>query len=161
MTMGEGRLEEGRPIEPALPLAAARAIKIDGDAVTHLGRRYRIWLSPPIEGKINTGCFAADAPGRWYFRLQSEVEEHTNCGSGEVGIDLGLKSLAALSTGEKIPNPRHYRKYERALGKAQQARNTKRVRAIHVKIAMSDDAICTSNRRGSCESARGRTLPSC
>ena len=82
MTMGEGRLEEGRPIEPALPLAAARAIKIDGDAVTHLGRRYRIWLSPPIEGKINTGCFAADVPGRWYFRLQSEVEEHTNCGSG-------------------------------------------------------------------------------
>ena len=57
MTMGEGRLEDGRPIEPALPLAAARAIKIDGDAVTHLGRRYRIWLSPPIEGKINTGCF--------------------------------------------------------------------------------------------------------
>jgi len=62
-----------------------------------------------------------------------------------------LKSLAALSTGEKIPNPRHYRKYERALGKAQRARNKKRVRAIHAKIAMPDDVICTSNRRGSCE----------
>lgn len=37
---------------------AARAIKIDGDAVTHLGRRYRMWLSRRIEGKIKAGCLA-------------------------------------------------------------------------------------------------------
>jgi putative transposase len=42
--------------------------------------------------------------------------------------------LAAMSDGSKIENLRHYRKYERALGKAQRARNKSRAKAIHAKI---------------------------
>src|SRR6185437_14227176 len=56
-------------------------------------------------------------------------------GVGEIGIDLGLKSLAALSTGERIEAPRIYRKHERALAMAQRAGGKPRVRAIHAKIA--------------------------
>jgi IS605 OrfB family transposase len=55
--------------------------------------------------------------------------------TGEVGIDLGLQSLAALSTGEKIEAPRLYRKYEQALAIAQRAARKARARAIHAKIA--------------------------
>ena len=51
-----------------------------------------------------------------------------------VGIDLGLKELATLSTGEKIAAPRFYRRSEEARH-AQRARKTKRARAIHAKIA--------------------------
>src|SRR5262249_30047237 len=49
-------------------------------------------------------------------------------------IDLGLKDLATLSTGEKIEMPSFYRKSEERLGKSQRARKTKRARAIHAKI---------------------------
>ena len=37
----------------------------------------------------------------------------------ETGIDLGLESFATLADGCQIANPRHYRKAERALKKAQ------------------------------------------
>src|SRR5690606_40925141 len=33
----------------------------------------------------------------------------------KVGIDLGIKDFAILSTGEKIPNPKYLRKYEKQL----------------------------------------------
>jgi putative transposase len=117
-----------------VPFAAARAIKMDGDAVIHLKRRYRFWDSRPVAGEIRAGSFAQDARRHWYLNLQVEVGTDEHCGPGEVGIDLGLKTLAALSDGSKIENLRHYRKYERALGKAQRARNKGRAKAIHAKI---------------------------
>jgi transposase len=69
------------------------------------------------------------------LNLQLEVPEDSDHGTGEVGIDLRLKSLAALSTGEKIEAPRRYRKYEQALAIAQRAARKARARAIHAKIA--------------------------
>lgn len=39
--------------------------------------------------------------------------------TAEVGIDVGLESFATLSTGEKIENPRWYRKTEKRLKNAQ------------------------------------------
>jgi IS605 OrfB family transposase len=125
----------GRKALGWIPFQAARAIRMEGDAVTFLGRRYRLWLSRPIAGQIRCGSFAQDTRGRWYLNLDAEVPEDKKHGTGEVGIDLGLKSLAALSTGEKIEAPRIYRRYERALATAQRAGRKPRVRAIHAKIA--------------------------
>ena len=47
--------------------------------------------------------------------------------ANDVGIDLGLTSLAVLSTGEVIENPRYLRRKARALARAQKslARKTK------------------------------------
>jgi putative transposase len=118
-----------------VPFAAARAIKMDGDAVVYLKRRYRFWNSRAIDGDvIHAGSFSQDARGHWYLNLQVEIAEASDCGAAEVGIDLGLETLAGLSDGSKIPNLRHYRKYERALAKAQRGRNKGRARAIHAKI---------------------------
>jgi len=124
----------GRKSLSWIPFQAARAIRVNRDSVMFLGRRYRLWLSRPIEGDIRCGSFAQDARGRWYLNLQVEVAEDREHGTGEVGVDVGLKSLAALSTGEKIEPPRFYRKYERALATAQRAGRKPRVRAIHAKI---------------------------
>ncbi|MGB6489129.1 MAG: transposase [Steroidobacteraceae bacterium] len=118
-----------------VPFQAARAIRIEGSAVTFLGRQYRLWLSRPLDGEIRCGSFAQDARGRWYLNLHVQVPEDRAHGNGEVGIDLGLKSLVALSTGEKIEAPRLYRRYERALAIAQRAGHKPRARAIHAKIA--------------------------
>jgi IS605 OrfB family transposase len=118
-----------------IPFQAARAIRMEGDAVVFLKRRYRLWLHRPIDGQIKSGAFAQDARGRWYLNLAVEVAEDQVCGTGEVGIDLGLKTLAALSTGEKIENPRHLAKHAAKLATAQRAGRRARARAIHAKIA--------------------------
>ena len=45
-----------------VPFAAARAIKMDGDAVIHLKRRYRLWLSRPVDPAAITGPRGSSAP---------------------------------------------------------------------------------------------------
>lgn len=112
-----------------------RAASFDGETVIYLKRRYRLWLSRPIEGDYRGGAFVQDARSRWYATFQCEIADDMVTGAGEVGIDLGLKALATLSTGETVPALQHYRKYEEALGRAQRARRKPLVRAIHAKIA--------------------------
>lgn len=114
-----------------------RAVKIDGDAAIYLKRRFRFWKSREIEGVFKAGAFVQDACGRWYVAFQCEVADDLPTGSGEIGIDLGLKRLATCSDGTEIPALRHARQYASALAVAQRARNKRRVRAIHAKIANS------------------------
>ena len=64
-----------------------------------------------------------------------EVPDDLPAGSGEVGIDLGLKEFAALSTGEKVANPRHLRKSAAKLARAQRAGRKRLARKIHRKVA--------------------------
>ncbi len=118
-----------------IPFQAARAIRMESNAVIFLKRHYGLWLHRPVDGKIKSGSFAQDARGRWFINLAVEVAETANCGEGEIGIDLGLKTLAALSTGEKIENPRHLAKWAAKLATAQRAGRKARARVIHAKIA--------------------------
>jgi putative transposase len=103
--------------------------------VTYVKRRYRLWHSRPINGKIKAGCFAQDARGRWYLSLIVQIAETRTCGVGEIGVDLGLMTLATLSDGRKIENPRHFKKYHPLLAAAQRAGKRRRVLAIHSRIA--------------------------
>jgi hypothetical protein len=52
-----------------VPFNAARAVKIDGDGVIYLKRRYRFWNSRPLDGDMKCGSFACDARGRWYVNF--------------------------------------------------------------------------------------------
>ncbi|MFP3507638.1 transposase, partial [Burkholderia sp. SIMBA_062] len=53
-----------------------------------------------------------------------------------VGIDLGLKDFATLSTGEKLPNDQFGRRAAEKLAKAQRARKHKRhIAKLHAKVA--------------------------
>ena len=112
-----------------------RALKIEGSSVVYLKKRYCFWKSREIDGQFKAGSFCQDARGRWYVTFQCEVEDNLPSGNGEIGIDLGLKTLATCSNGDEIPALKHYRKYEKALGIAQRANNKRRVKAIHAKIA--------------------------
>lgn len=111
---------------------------VDG-GVRFRKRRYRLWWSRdlPVDADLKTASFGCDARGRWYFNALVETAELRPHGNGEVGIDLGLSTLAALSTGEKIPNMRHTARYAASLAKVSRARSKRRVRAIHAKIANS------------------------
>ena len=71
----------------------------------------------------------------------SDALDHTLLGlrTRRVGIDLGLKDLATLSTGEKVEVPKFYRKSEERLATVQRARKTRRARAIHAKIVVREE----------------------
>jgi IS605 OrfB family transposase len=88
-----------------------------------------------LRGSIKSGNFSQDARGRWYCNLVCEVEEERNCGDGEVGVDLGLKTLATCSNGKKFDNKRHFRQLEWKLAGAQRRRKKRQVQTVHAKIA--------------------------
>jgi putative transposase len=112
-----------------------RNLRFHGDAVILLRRRYRMWKSRDIPDDITSGSFSQDARGRWYFNIGVEVPDIEAQPGAEIGIDLGLKTLAVCSDGESIPARRHYRRHEAALRRAARANNRRRVRAINAKIA--------------------------
>jgi len=112
-------------------------IKMDGDTATYYGHRFRLWLSRPIEGVIKSGNFSQDARGRWYCNLACEVEEKIYCGDGEIGIDLGLKTLAACSNGKKYDAQRYFRQLEWKLAGAQRRKKKRLAKTVHAKIANS------------------------
>lgn len=66
--------------------------------------------------------------GRWYASLTIEREDKTvkyAPKGGAVGVDLGIKTLATLSDGTVIENPRHLKKSEQKLKRAQRALSRK------------------------------------
>ena len=90
--------------------------------------------------------------GHWYASLTVEREPAASASvsapkGGAVGVDLGVKHLAALSDGTVIPNPRALDTGLRALRKAQQALSRKvkgsarrekareRVARLHARVA--------------------------
>lgn len=66
--------------------------------------------------------------GRWYASLTVERDDKPVMNppkGGAVGVDLGVKTLATLSDGAVVPNPRYLKKSERKLKRAQQALSRK------------------------------------
>jgi putative transposase len=76
-----------------------------------------------IRGKIKT-CTIKREGDQWFAIFAAEYELDPSrlfhpC-QEEVGIDLGVKSFAVLSTGETIANPRYYRHAEEQIQAAHQ-----------------------------------------
>jgi putative transposase len=64
--------------------------------------------------------------GRWSVSLLVEVDiEPLPESPNQIGIDLGITSLVALSTGEKVANPKGFKAKRRKLRKAQKALSRK------------------------------------
>ena len=99
--------------------------------------KFGLWDSYGLSKySVRTGSFVEDSRGRWYVCLvvdSPKLDKPT--ATKAIGIDLGLKDIATCSDGTVISNPKLYRKYEQKLGIAQRAKNKKRVRALHAKIA--------------------------
>ena len=72
----------------------------------------------------------------------------TNSGA-QVGIDLGLKTLATLSDGTIIKNPRHLKKHEEKLAKLQRVlsmakRGSKNRRKVKRKVAIEYEKVANT-----------------
>jgi IS605 OrfB family transposase len=110
--------------------------RIDGNSVVYRGKRFRFFGAKrrPVPENAKGGYFCEDSQGRWFVCFQVEVQV-AKAVAGEIGIDLGLKSLATLSTGEVIENPRHLSRYAERLAIAQRSGNKRRATAINTEIA--------------------------
>ncbi|WP_082786999.1 RNA-guided endonuclease InsQ/TnpB family protein [Ferrovum sp. PN-J185] len=115
-----------------------RDLKREGNAFRFSSNTFRVFNSRAIpEGKIKDGTnFSQDRLGNWYLNIVIDIPEtEARPIQSGVGIDLGLKDFATLSTGEKIASERQYRKLESRLGIAQRARKKRTAARIHAKIA--------------------------
>jgi putative transposase len=109
-----------------------------------------VWSRPLPDGADpSAATVSRDPAGRWFVSLLVEDPTVRPLPAVEsvVGVDAGVTSLVALSTGEKVANPKHEQADRRKLAKAQQnlARKDKgsvnrgkarvRVARIHARIA--------------------------
>jgi len=109
-----------------------------------------VWSRPLPEGaEPTTVTVSRDSAGRWFVSMLCDdtVEHLPEADSPAVGVDVGLTDLAALSTGEKVPNPKHEKRDRAKLAKAQRSlarkqpgsanRAKARVKAarVHARIA--------------------------
>ncbi|MCE2432870.1 MAG: transposase [Candidatus Latescibacteria bacterium] len=89
-----------------------------------------------LEGVPKTCTVTRTATGKWFATISCDMGDatpkniphahaegmakpHHNVSNTDVGLDVGLEKFATLSTGEEIPNPRFFRKEEKALARAQ------------------------------------------
>jgi len=122
------------------------------------GKRFRIpnlgWVrmceSVRFTGKILSATVSRVAD-RWYVSIAVETQDSSHLpqaeNQGAVGVDLGVSSLAVLSTGEKIEGPKPHkallkriRRLSRSLSRKQKGSNNRRkakrkLARLHAKAA--------------------------
>ncbi|HEX5493910.1 MAG TPA: RNA-guided endonuclease TnpB family protein, partial [Mycobacteriales bacterium] len=82
------------------------------------------WSWPDVDMTAldpTTVVVSREPDGRWFVTLAMDTEDPAplpDTGS-TAGVDLGVKEFAVLSTGERIPNPRHAERHERRLRRYQ------------------------------------------
>jgi putative transposase len=102
----------------------------------------------PIGAEPSTVTVKLSPSGRWSVSLLVDIEiEPLPESPNSIGIDLGIKSLIALSTGEKVANPKGFcalrtklRKAQKSLSRKQKGSNNRyksrlKVAKIHAQIS--------------------------
>ena len=81
-----------------------------------------IVLHRVMNGKIKTLAIKRAPTGKWFacFSVEETPTVKASNGKPKVGLDLGLKTLATLSDGSVIKNPRHLKKHAEKLARLQQ-----------------------------------------
>jgi putative transposase len=100
-------------------------VRLDGDRLilSKVGA-VQVVLHRPLVGTPKTVTLTRSRTGKWFACFSTEIAARPLPPvSTVVGIDVGLASFATLSDGQKIANPRFYRKDESALKRAQQRKD--------------------------------------
>lgn len=102
----------------------------------------------PIEGDIKNVTISRRGY-HWYvsFQVEIEIDPPVHPSDTSVGVDLGIKVFAALSTGETVAPLNSFKRHEDRLAKAQQKlsfmvkgsnrwrKHKAKIAALHVRIA--------------------------
>lgn len=120
-----------------IPFRGENLSRVSGQ-FKYYGHIYTAWFSRPLPHDariVDGGSFSADSRGRWYINVAvEETAIPPRSITTAVGIDLGLKDLATLSTGEKVAAQTIYRRAQERLALAQRANKARLERTIHAKI---------------------------
>ncbi|KAB7666289.1 IS200/IS605 family element RNA-guided endonuclease TnpB [Bacillus sp. B1-b2] len=99
----------------------------------------RFAKSREVEGRILNATVRRNPSGKYFVSILAEVEvyplEKTNT---SVGVDLGLKNFAILSTGEVFGNPKWFRTLERKLADAQRVLSRRQQAALKRKCKLDE-----------------------
>ena len=107
----------------------------------------KIKLSRDIPKDIRELTVTKTPSGKYFISVMCVVEPKKTSGKGIIGVDLGITTLATLSTGEKLDNPRHFIKHKKRLrviqrrlskkkkGSANRNKVRHKVAKLHEKIA--------------------------
>lgn len=104
-----------------------------------------VW-SRPLPSAPSTVTVIRESDGRWYIscRVQASIAPAPET-TQAIGIDLGLHAFAALSTGEKIANPRHLATRQKRLARlqrrlARKKKGSKNREKARIKVARAHAA---------------------
>lgn len=77
-------------------------------------------LDGSLKGRILSTTISMDPTGKYFisFTCEAEIEELPKTGKS-VGIDLGLTDFIATSNGDKVPNPKFSKEFEKRLAREQ------------------------------------------
>jgi putative transposase len=113
-----------------------------------------IHWSRPFTGTPTTVTISKDSAGRYFvsFLIEEEIDVLPAV-NAIVGVDVGLKDVDVLSTGEKIANPRHLHRSERRLSHAQRnlarkQKGSKNREKARLKVAQEHARIADQRRDG-------------
>ena len=119
-----------------VPFKAA-SLKRKGRALRFCGKSFRVFESERLnEVTWGQGCFAQDAVGDWWLCVPVQ-QQSVPCEAPEesVGIDLGLKSIAVSSEGERLEAGRFYRDLECKIAQAQRRGHKRQAKRLHRRAA--------------------------
>lgn len=107
----------------------------------------RFDLHRAVDGEIKGATVIRDKAGRHFVSfVVSATSSIEKPASGEIGIDLGLKDFAILSTGEKVTHPKVLAKSEKKLKRLQRSlskkvKGSKNRKKVRFKLAKLHDKI--------------------
>ncbi|WP_144551681.1 IS200/IS605 family element RNA-guided endonuclease TnpB [Bacillus mycoides] len=95
--------------------------------------------SREVEGRILNATIRRNPSGKYFVSIlvETDVQELPKTGSS-VGVDVGLKDFAILSTGEVFSNPKWFRKLEEKLTKVQRVLSRRQELAVKRKCKLDE-----------------------
>lgn len=145
------------------------------DNGTHLhvpakvGRLLKIKLHRPLVGAPVTAHLVLRADGHWYALIVCETApqdeqgvlhpEQAECAHPAIGLDVGLKVFLADSEGGLVENPRHYRRSQKRLARAQRTvcrrtKGSRRRRKANREVACKHLKVARQRRDFHCKTAK-------
>jgi putative transposase len=112
-------------------------LKRRGKSLRFSGKTLRVFEVERLNGvQWKSGCFAQDSVGDWWLNVPivSPIS-HQAAAHAEVGIDLGLKCIAATSDGAKLEASQFYRNIEQKISQAQRRGHKRQAKRFHRKAA--------------------------
>jgi IS605 OrfB family transposase len=111
----------------------ASQLKRKGKSLRFSGKAFRVFERELLEEvSWKSGCFAQDAVGDWWLCVPVAREVCQTIAPKEaVGIDSGLKDIAATSDGEKLQAGHFYRNIEQKIARAQRRGHKRQAKRLH------------------------------